>query len=585
MSRFLRALLVVAATTTFAAPCAAADKPAKTSGRAAEAFAESAAEDVAEPLLVIPDPLPKADKSDADQPTRGTASGPRASTSRTASSATAEARSATTHHADRGAATAPAQPLSRATASKRGPPAPQLKRDSAAMQRAVRTAAEDEPTEEPGPLPEPKSTRKTSSKPRPKTTYRQAAGSAFYEGANPNYHPARVPRRTLGWHAEGTEPAAPPPEAIVAPEGMPAPGYGGGYAGDEEFMPYGDYEGGFDGGYGGGYDGDPYGGGYDGYGCGDGCLIPGKMWTVVAGGEALWIRPRFSESAALTRTVTSQNGSTTTTTGDRINFDPGYQGGFRTYLGFRNARCGDEVRFTYSNFNGIDRKSGTATSNTAYCDFLCNSTTNPGDVINTSLRLNVNVWDLDFIRPFFFNASCGDCCGPGCPPWDLRWFGGLRIGSINHFINSDVIPSSPSVGSETIAASSNKFTGFGPRMGLQGRRYFGPNGRWSLYAKGAGSLLVGNVAQYISNSSSAFDETNPIRTTLSARDSRIVPVAELEIGATWRVLPRLALSGGWNLQTWWDLGLQEVGSNSQPLLDDSNILGFDSFFLRGEFVF
>jgi len=65
----------------------------------------------------------------------------------------------------------------------------------------------------------------------------------------------------------------------------------------------------------------------------------------------------------------------------------------------------------------------------------------------------------------------------------------------------------------------------------------------------------------------------------------MIPAAEIELGATVWVLPRFAVSAGWNLQAYWDLGLQETGSAVNPVLDDSNILGFDSVFLRGEMVF
>jgi Legionella pneumophila major outer membrane protein precursor len=311
--------------------------------------------------------------------------------------------------------------------------------------------------------------------------------------------------------------------------------------------------------------------------------LPNRKWALIAGGEALLLRPHFSQATALTEGITTQSGSGTFTTNDMINFNPGYQGAFRTYLGMRDCLCGDEIRFTFLNFNSAQNLGATATANTRVCDFLCNTTPNPGDSVSTHFGLGVSVWDLDCVRPFFYLPRCRDPCGPQCHLWDLRWFAGLRAAYINHNISSLVTDATAPTGIFAQASASNKFTGFGPRIGLQGRKYFGNNGRWSVYARGAGSMLVGNVYQDVIDSSPNGGLTTA--TALVSRSSRIVPVAEIELGGTWFVMPRLAVSGGWMLMSFWDLGLQETGSMSAPTLDNSNILGFDGFFIRGELVF
>jgi len=379
----------------------------------------------------------------------------------------------------------------------------------------------------------------------------------------------------------GAESGSAPGASEVVPTPEPA--------GGEPFMPYSD-DGDFvaddgDGFYPGGYGGMGFGGmglgGYGGMGLGG-----GRKWQFIGGGEALALRPHFSQATGMTETVTTQSGNSTLVDQNLINFNPGYQGAFRTYIGMRDCVCGDEIRFTFLNFNAVNNLSGTATSNTSFCDFLCNTTPNPGDSVNTHFNLGVSVWDLDCVRPFFFNPPCNDCCGPRCHPWDLRWFAGLRLAYINHSINSLVTDSTSTSGFAAIASSANKFTGFGPRIGLQGRKYFGQNGRLSVYARGAGSLLVGNVYQNVINETEGGAGIGPTINTLVARNSRIIPVAEIELGATWWLLPRFAVSGGWLLMSFWDLGLQETGNiGSTPNLDDSNILGFDGFFLRGELVF
>ena len=244
------------------------------------------------------------------------------------------------------------------------------------------------------------------------------------------------------------------------------------------------------------------------------------------------------------------------------------------------------------------------------------------------MGLNVNVFDLDMIKPFYMGQqSCGGCgsggcgssgsgsgncgsgncgagncgsnsgdcesgacgsgdcgsggcgdesCGVCCPVWDLRWLAGFRFASVNHGLDSEIITTG-----ETVAAmgqSRATYFGVGPRIGLQGRRYFGSASRLSAYAKGAGSLLVGNYDQTLRNFNITPLPTNSISTS---RATRVVPVAELEAGVSWRLSPRTVLTGGWLVQSWWDLGLQETTTGN----DDANILGFDGFFARAEVVF
>jgi Legionella pneumophila major outer membrane protein precursor len=426
--------------------------------------------------------------------------------------------------------------------------------------------------------------------------------------ADAGYHPARVTRKGGGWFVTGSEPAGPrnfaPRRYGVMPQGaflddsssdyQPSSRLGGsslvglgatdlsGAEGEmaptPEAVDYGDGPSAFADDVGMGeaiFNGDeefaPY-------------VLPGRKWAMIAGAEGLMLRSHFSQATGMTETITTQTGNSTIKTANLIDFNPGYQGAFRAYLGFRNCACGDEIRFTYLNYNGTESLGGTATPNTQFCDFLCNTTPNTGDSVSTKFNLGVNVWDLDFVRPFYFMGACNDRCGPRCHPWDLRWFAGLRAAYINHNITSSVTDATSSTGFLSQSSASNKFAGFGPRMGLQGRKYFGDRGRISVYGRGSGSLMVGNVYQNVI--STVTDSSIPSSTVLVDRNSRIIPVAELELGATWWMLPRMAVSGGWMLMSFWDLGLQETGNiGAQPNLNNSNILGFDGFFVRSEIVF
>lgn len=493
-----------------------------------------------------------ADVNNANEPLlltpRTNASSTRASASR-AAGATAEPRALPS-----GTRTAK-PPMSAPVSANRRPAKP----------KTVSAAAfQEQPPEEIQP-PKPVAERSRRGPPREEIVeqaYEPAYEPAPFPGPNPGYHPARVPRYGAGWILASMQPAPPTGgEMIPSPEPMddsdPYMPYGGGDSFDEMAE-----EGNFYGGY----------------------AMPGRRYAWLAGGEGLLLRPHWSQATAMTETTSSQSGATTIFNENLINFNPGYQGAFRTYLGIRNCACGDEIRFTFLNFNSAESLKGTATSNMSVCDFLCNTTPNPGDSVSTSFGMGMSLWDIDCIRPFFCVPPCNNPCGPQCHPWDLRWFAGLRFAYINQNISSLVTDSAAAGGIFAQAGAANKFTGFGPRVGLQGRKYFGQNGRFSVYTRGAGSILVGNDYQSVTNSTPTGDL--PTVTNLVSRNSRIIPVAEVELGATWWMLPRFAVSGGWMLMSFWDLGMQATGNiGATPNLDDSNILGFDGFFLRGELVF
>lgn len=425
-----------------------------------------------------------------------------------------------------------------------------------------------------------------------------ASDEAYYvPRAARGYAPNRLAmrRQVSGPAVPGT---APRPNGPVAEEVMP------GQAMEGEVIYDGEYSDGYM--QGPAMHGEVFEGDYGGPGCAECCdggpfywggglpflphLWHHRTWGITAGAEALFVRPHFSQPVALTATTTSQPSQTALVQYDGINWDNTYQGAFRAYLGLRNLACGDELRFSYWNFSADNNLSAIADQDTNYCDFLCNQTANPGDVIATGMSLQVNVFDLDWIKPFCVPApcdscdscgSCGDCdccepCGPCCPIWDVRWFAGIRFAQINRYLDSSIVTSQEST--VALADSEAKFFGVGPRLGMQVRRYFDSFPRLSLYGRGSGSLLVGNLDQQINN----YNATDPATQSIAINSfNRVVPVAELELGASWCFLPRWTVTGGWAAWAFWDLGIQE----RTVTLDTANILGFDGFFVRLETIF
>jgi len=132
------------------------------------------------------------------------------------------------------------------------------------------------------------------------------------------------------------------------------------------------------------------------------------------------------------------------------------------------------------------------------------------------------------------------------------------------------------------ADSRLDFKGGGPRVGLEGRRYFGANGWCSIFLKGDISVLLGQMHQEIVRVGELGDIT-----FLEAQGRRIIPVTEIEAGVSTQLTQGSRFSAGYLFSAWHDLGFRdqfdiqtEVESNST---DTANILGFDGFFARVEF--
>ena len=101
------------------------------------------------------------------------------------------------------------------------------------------------------------------------------------------------------------------------------------------------------------------------------------------------------------------------------------------------------------------------------------------------------------------------------PGLDPRWLAGFRFASINDGLDSQII----TTGEVLAAAGQSRATyfGVGPRMGLQGRHAFRAASRLSVYAKGTGSILVGNYEQNLTNFNITPLPTNSYSTSRATR--------------------------------------------------------------------
>jgi hypothetical protein len=316
-------------------------------------------------------------------------------------------------------------------------------------------------------------------------------------------------------------------------------------------------------------------------GCGVGCfqgLDPGFY----AGAEYLLIRPHFSEAVAFAR-GTQTLPTSFEVEGRELQFD--YDDSFRIFAGYRGGYGGGELRFTYWHFFGDISVEGTTEGSEFIVDPFGNvvgtlrvmdlgdvrglgTLLASGDEISTRATVRTNVYDLDFITPVML----------GGPNWGLNWSVGVRIADIDQYYESVITLAGAPFSRGDFSAD---FIGAGPRFGVEARRYFGAEGRLSLFANGHAALLVGEDTIRSSNAPNPF-----FLGSQSESLTRTIPVMETELGLSWSIGNSLSLSVGWLFQAWFDLGTSggQFGGFFGGA-DDSNIMSFDGMFLRGQWTF
>ncbi len=322
--------------------------------------------------------------------------------------------------------------------------------------------------------------------------------------------------------------------------------------------------------------------------CGDCCNPCWPRGNWVAGAELMVLRPTSSENIAFQRQV-SIDGDSPSQTDTAVQRDWQYKGSFRTYIGYQWCDCCEEIRFTYWNYSNSARQlsppaSDNGTALTQFTGQLEINALNPGDRLLANNQLLMNTYDIDYSKCICYGDCdpCNPCCC--CPPWGLKYYVGIRIADVQRGDNSQVTDSEDSILAQSFIHT--KFTGAGPRVGLEGRRWFGCDKCWSLYARSNFALILGqfDIDERALNSQSSTGTF----THQSYHDShdRVIPMTEIELGGNWQINCRWNLSAGYDWQAWWDLGAFEQGANTfQEPIDTSNILSLDGFFLRLEYCF
>jgi Legionella pneumophila major outer membrane protein precursor len=337
--------------------------------------------------------------------------------------------------------------------------------------------------------------------------------------------------------------------------------------------------------------------------CDCGCPDYGQSWALTdgffcqpgqffVGGEYLYVRASPSEATSYLEQNTTE---LETAPFDRLHqLDFKHESSFRFYGGYRLCKCGEEIRWTYTQFDSSAETDIPASTNTVeiHVPFEVVAIPEGGGSIATG-DVSVRSGDLEFAKTIPLGGplccdcgcgdscgGCGDCCDCPCPTWDITWSGGLRFASADLERRYVTFDADQTV--LTNAHSTVSFDGGGPRFGLEGRRYFGRDGWCSVYLKSNISLLLGNV-NIVSRRTSIEDPGQVVSQYF--RNRNIIPVTEIEAGMTSQITKHTKLSAGYLFAAWHDLGFREefnFPTNFGVSYDDANILGFDGLFIRLE---
>ena len=298
------------------------------------------------------------------------------------------------------------------------------------------------------------------------------------------------------------------------------------------------------------------------------CEPQGSCSLFYAGAEYRYLRTHFSEGLAYATTT-----DTLTPTGldRRVNaqeLDFDYRSSFRVLAGYHLSDHAD-IQFSYWYLDTETRPSGEVGAGQIITDPFGNVGT-AGDTIDTSASVRLNVYDLEYIRPLAY-----DCAGTG-----FQYSAGVRFADVDQFYDAIIRDATGPVQSSGVFTAD--FFGVGPYLSTTGRVAVGQRQQFSLFAKGAVALLVG---QY----DIAGEVSLPGIGVVAGQEAdrvRMVPVMESELGAMWEPAESLRFSAGWLFQSWWNIGASGGTFNGAfTAADDSDIMSFDGLFVRAELWF
>jgi hypothetical protein len=248
-------------------------------------------------------------------------------------------------------------------------------------------------------------------------------------------------------------------------------------------------------------------------------------------GDFLYLRPRgadvpFGIVQSLGFAPTGPVGAAS------IDFSPAFRAGAALRIGGDAQLTGTYTRFRSHHDDQLTASGGNVIQPLAAFSPFGFLTTQA----SSNYEIDFQLVDVDYRAML----ACTDRC------W-LRLIGGASYGNlVQNF--SVGYPYSAPAGAMNVATSI-KFDGAGPQIGLEGERRIFPNAGLSVYGRGLSRFLAGNVrASY----TQAADPPG-MNAATNLQDFRIVPVLDLELGLAWTSRGgRVRVSGGYLVSSWFN---------------------------------
>jgi len=315
---------------------------------------------------------------------------------------------------------------------------------------------------------------------------------------------------------------------------------------------------------------------------------PCSCWF--AGADYRLLRTHFSEAvsfATLTPTI-GPSGPDLRIVGHELKFD--YQSAFAVFAGFHLSDV-EDIRFTYTHLDSSGSVGGTAAPGQFIVDPIGNIAT-PGDTINTSATVRLNVYDLEYIWSPNQTAF----------PAGMTYSGGLRFADIHQTYRARITGGGATLSDGVFQVG---FFGVGPYGSLTGRLWVGEGRTLSLYGKAGGAVLVAKNHITAEAFTSAASPGNVLGSFTAGQDSGrilVAPVVESELGVSWIPTNWVTVSAGYFVQAWTELGISGASFSGARLpaasggllppvqnvfneADDTSIMGFEGLFVRVQFFY
>jgi len=293
--------------------------------------------------------------------------------------------------------------------------------------------------------------------------------------------------------------------------------------------------------------------------CGvDGCCLEQSV-TWFGGADYLLIRPHQTYDSAFDITPNGASGPAVT----NVNFNPSFGNGVHLFAGYETS-CDEALRFGYTYMYNATLRSAAVPDGASILSPQ-GAELFPGDSIDATEHLLLNIWDIEDVRKVNF-AGCG--CKDCCPHWDIHWSWGVRLVQLDESILDSV--NGPDASEFT---QKSTFFGAGPRLGIDVRRQLG-HSKLSAYVSADAALIVGE------------QRTTGTNTPSGSNGVQALPNFDVQIGLSWKPTCHLTITSGYLFESFGDATLlSEAPSLALLAPPQASNLSYDGFFFRGEFAY